>query len=387
MNYLPRLFLLPLFLAFGLCAGAQDNLDEDKRLNGKEVLEKFESAKKVMDSSVVDVLNGNGDLLAFGTIVSKNQVLTKASMLIAEEGIQFKMPDGKTVTPKRVDRLANNDLALFEIPDGDLTPVTFIPAKDFKQGAWLVARSMKEPGIMVGVKAASNRGIKKQRGVIGVILGADGDEVGGVIVNDVDRDGGASAAGIRKGDIITSIEGIVITKRADLVKQIGKHEPGKLLKVKISRDEVEIDKEVRLGHREHVFAQFNRIAKISGPTSKRKSGFDDIIQHDIPLSISEMGGPMLNVKGECIGINISRINRSENFALPTEVVQHFLTTTDPEPPAIVAAPPEKPEPPPSVVTTPKKPTTPVPEPTPEEAVVDPMTDLDGNEVEPYELVE
>jgi len=115
-----------------------------------------------------------------------------------------------------------------------------------------------------------------------------------------------------------------------------KHEPGKLLKIKISRDEVEIDKEVRLGHREHVFAQFNRIAKISGPTSKRKSGFDEIIQHDIPLSVAEMGGPMLNVKGECVGINISRINRSENFALPTEVVQHFLTTTDPEPPAVVA---------------------------------------------------
>jgi len=38
------------------------------------------------------------------------------------------------------------------------------------------------------------------------------------------------------------------------------------------------------------------------------------------------------------------------------------------------------------VTTPK-PATPVPAPEPEEAVVDPMTDLDGNEVEPYELVE
>lgn len=288
-----------------------------------------------------------------------------------------------------MDRLANNDLALFDIPDGDLTPVSFVPAKDFKQGAWLVTRSVKEPGIMVGVKAASNRGIKKQRGVIGVVLGADGAELGGITVNDVDRDGGASEAGIRKGDVITAIEGIVITKRADLVAEIAKHEPGKLLKIKISRDEVEIDKEVRLGHREHVFAQFNRIAKISGPTSKRKSGFDEIIQHDIPLSVVEMGGPMLNVKGECIGINISRINRSENFALPTEVVQHFLTTTDPEPPAVVAKPPVKPAPPPSVVTTPKPvPAKPVPaKPVPEEAVVDPMTDLDGNEVAPYELVE
>jgi len=383
MNIIPRL-LLPLFLAFGLSSGAQEKLDEDKRLNGKEVLERFESAKKVMDASVVEVVNGKGDLLAFGTVVSKDQVLTKASVLIAQEGIQFKMPGGKTITPKRVDRLANNDLALFDIPDGDLTPVSFVPAKDFKQGAWLVTRSLKEPGIMVGVKAANNRGIKKQRGVIGVVLGADGAEVGGVTVIDVDRDGGASEAGILKGDVITAIEGLVITKRADLVAEITKHEPGKLLKMKISRNDVEIDKEVRLGHREHVFAQFNRIAKISGPTSKRKSGFEEIIQHDIPLSVVEMGGPMLNVKGECIGINISRINRSENFALPTEVVQHFLTTTDPEPPAVVAKPPVKPDLPPSVVITPK----PVPaKPAPEEAVVDPMTDLDGNEVEPYELVE
>lgn len=97
MNVLPRI-LLTLFLAFGLSAVAQDKLDEDKRLNGKEVLEKFESAKKVMDTSVVEVVNGKGDLLAFGTVVSKDQVLTKASVLIAQEGIQFKMPGGKTIT-------------------------------------------------------------------------------------------------------------------------------------------------------------------------------------------------------------------------------------------------------------------------------------------------
>ena len=34
-----------------------------------------------------------------------------------------------------------------------------------------------------------------------------------------------------------------------------------------------------------------------------------------------MGGPLRNLKGELIGMNIARVNRAENYALPISVVQ------------------------------------------------------------------
>lgn len=393
-----KLLLPLLMMAIAIPAFAQDKLPPEQRINGKEVLDKFESAKAVIEASVVQVRNEKGELVSFGTVIAPDQVVTKASTLIGQRGINFTLPGGKEVVPKRVDRRADNDLALFTVPDGKLKPVAFAPAKDFPQGAWLITASANEVGMMAGVKAANPRLIKKQTGVIGVILGRDGARVGGVLIDSVAPKGGAKEAGLQKGDVIIELEGIVIVQQAELKKELAKHEPGATLKIKVKRDDEEIDFEVLLGHREHIFAQFNSIAQISGPTSKRKSGFADIIQHDIPLSVSEMGGPMLNVKGECIGINISRINRAENYALPSEVVQQFIANEETDPPQIAATEPKTPPPsePKTPEPEPKSDPEPSEEPDPEDApgpapafpagpVEDPMLDLDGNEVEPYEL--
>ena len=45
------------------------------------------------------------------------------------------------------------------------------------------------------------------------------------------------------------------------------------------------------------------------------------LQHDTPSRYTLMGGPLLNLKGELIGMNIARVNRAENYALPISVVQ------------------------------------------------------------------
>ncbi|MFR9503863.1 MAG: Do family serine endopeptidase [Rikenellaceae bacterium] len=61
------------------------------------------------------------------------------------------------------------------------------------------------------------------------------DELGGVFVASVQEDGAASKAGVRKGDVITSINGVELNDKSSLQEQIGKHRPGDKVKIVVKR--------------------------------------------------------------------------------------------------------------------------------------------------------
>lgn len=98
-----------------------------------------------------------------------------------------------------------------------------------------VVRDLKEYGIV-------------QRALLGIsyryidqdFIDAMGKEVGistvgGVYVASVVEDGAASEAGLRKGDIITSIDGVEIDAPSKLAEQIGKHRPNDKIKIIVKR--------------------------------------------------------------------------------------------------------------------------------------------------------
>ena len=62
-------------------------------------------------------------------------------------------------------------------------------------------------------------------------------EVGGVYVAGVQEGGSASEAGLRKGDIITEIDGVKITAPTTLTEQIGKHRPNDKVSLVVKRDD------------------------------------------------------------------------------------------------------------------------------------------------------
>lgn len=62
-------------------------------------------------------------------------------------------------------------------------------------------------------------------------------EVGGVYVASVVEGGAASEAGLRKGDVITEIDGVRIESETTLREQIGKHRPNDKIKLSIKRGE------------------------------------------------------------------------------------------------------------------------------------------------------
>lgn len=73
-------------------------------------------------------------------------------------------------------------------------------------------------------------------------LGDDSDikEIGGIYVASVSEGGSASEAGLRKGDVILSVDGVAVNDSATFLEQIGKRRPGDEITLKLRRGEKEI---------------------------------------------------------------------------------------------------------------------------------------------------
>lgn len=84
-----------------------------------------------------------------------------------------------------------------------------------------------------------------QRALLGVTIKTVDDEMAkenklgkieGVFIEGVSEDGAARTAGIKKGDVITAINGTKVNSVSELQEQVGKHRPGDQVVVLIKRD-------------------------------------------------------------------------------------------------------------------------------------------------------
>ena len=300
-------------------------LDEKFRLNGISTQDAFGSAREKALSSTVRLVR-NDKLIALGGIVDPSgYVLTKASDCVGAREAQTS--DGKTYRLKIKKRDEKTDLALYQlISDKDSFPVVqWGDENSTRTGSWVLSSFSKLEEIRVGVASGKPRKIGREGGVIGVILGADGDSVGGVRISEVVPQAAAYKAGLLKGDVITSVDGRKLKSRDQVAKIVGKNDPGDVVRIQIKRDDEVKFFNVTLGHRSVTFDLFNRNLQMSGPVSKRKDNFPMILQHDLPLPKNSMGGPLFNLNGECIGFNIARVDRVTIYALPAEQVRETLS--------------------------------------------------------------
>ena len=90
------------------------------------------------------------------------------------------------------------------------------------------------------------------------------------------------------------------------------------------RGEEEMTFQITLSAKNEMFGDsMSRNDMMSGDFSRRRSGFPRIIQHDILGSSRVTGGPLLDLQGHCIGMNIARANRAESFAIPVEELREI----------------------------------------------------------------
>jgi serine protease Do len=58
--------------------------------------------------------------------------------------------------------------------------------------------------------------------------------------------------------------------------------------------------------------------------SERRVLFPSALEHDTVLLPNQCGGPLVDLEGNVIGINIARANRVASYAIPADVARPLL---------------------------------------------------------------
>ena len=94
----------------------------------------------------------------------------------------------------------------------------------------------------------------------------------GVLVQQVQPGGPAEKAGLKPGDIITTVDGRPIKDGDDLVNEIASRKPGSALRLGFIRDGKPTDTTVTVGDRDKVFAELNNPQSAAAPDQQGDAG-------------------------------------------------------------------------------------------------------------------
>lgn len=310
---------------------AQDGLPADHRINGKLVWSAFEPQREVLQKSSAVIYTDESSRIKtlYGVIVSgEGHVLTKASEIEGQECLSLRI--GGTLY-SQVERLGVDhdwDVALLKItPVETLVPVRLGSDEDIKIGYWVVSNgstTRRDRRVRVGIISAKTREISSDQShvLLGVELGSGENDQWEVMR--VSEDSGAADAGIEAGDILLSLDGVKLNQRDDLIDALKEKDPGDQVVVKIMRDNKTLELKVSLSAREKAFTRNDQMSGGESILSERRSEFPRVIHHDTPLSKMSVGGPLINLDGVCIGMNIARASRVATFAIPASELSEII---------------------------------------------------------------
>jgi serine protease Do len=114
-------------------------------------------------------------------------------------------------------------------------------------------------------------GIRFNQGLSGAVNRVYGFK-NGVLVQQIQPGGPAEKAGLKTGDIITSIDGRSIKDGDDLVNEIASRRPGSSIRLSYLRDGKQADATVAIGDRDKVFAESDEHQAEANPDDKGDAG-------------------------------------------------------------------------------------------------------------------
>jgi serine protease Do len=268
----------------------------------------------------------DGKDVALGTVVTADGfILTKASELSGKE-IVCRLKDGREYSAKLVGVSEEYDLAMLKTDANELKPVRWEDTAAAKVGRFVATVGPVEDPLAIGVisvRVRADRGDQQPKksaagGWLGVAL-EDAD--GGAKIVVLQTKGPAERAGLKLNDIVTHINSRKVSGRDFLANAIGKHKAGDTIEFKIVRGEEEFDIKAKLEKRP---LEGNPQERMGSALSNRRGGFPKILQHDTIIRPTDCGGPLIDLDGKAVGINIARAGRTESYAIPSDAVRELL---------------------------------------------------------------
>ncbi len=318
-----RVCLVTLLLLLGIShADTRPQLTNDERTNGNQILAAVEPTLPAASASVAQIENSRGKPVATAVWVgSDGYFLTKASEVPELEKHRIRWEKDKTAAIREIRRLSPHDLVLAQaVSVQGLKPVKFeTTTPETAYGQWLAAPVKGGREIRIGVVSAQRRRIQGFGAAMGIRMDDEPSKTPGVRISGMAEESPAALAGLRKGDVLTALGGKSATSMKDVSALIQSFQPGDFIEVKYTRDGKAASTRVRLASRTKIMMNWEGEDFANGGISLRTDNFAQVIQHDLPLSPSDMGSPLFDLNGHALGINIARVDRVTTFALPSSV--------------------------------------------------------------------
>jgi serine protease Do len=228
---------------------------------------------------------------------------------------------GQSLTARVLARDPDNDLVLLSVPRELPASIDLDSSADVAVGSLLLSPRPNDTLGLVSVTGSRPFRSPKQpsAGFLGVMLELRENRV--AIRETIE--GPARKAGLEPNDIVLKIGDKSIQTVPQMIATIQSYEPGEVVRLIIQRGEQEQNFNVPLDRRPddsrgHVADLF------AGGPSLRKTGFESVFCHDAHAEPQECGGPVFDLSGNFVGINVARFSRTRSYALPAQVVRNAV---------------------------------------------------------------
>jgi serine protease Do len=143
----------------------------------------------------------------------------------------------------------------------------------------------------------------------------------GAEISEITPGSAAEKAGLKNGDLIKRLDGETLQSSDQLIDKLSRMPPNKNVSLSVSRKDKDMELKVTLGRSP---GRLPHDHWGGGPFSDRRWGFNKVIPNDLGISPTDCGGPLVDIDGHCVGVNIARALRVATYALPASVVQETV---------------------------------------------------------------
>jgi len=329
VSFLVAIIGVSMFCAATAFAQSEEKKDSKPAKRSKRSLTKedssllsiFEPLAISASESTVKIQSGKRQI-AIGTVVdSTGLILTKASEMRGDE-LKCRLPNGDLIEASVYGIDTENDLALLKIEADGLAVAPLKPVNTPTKGMWLVSPTDQNGSLTVGVVGVDERKIPPSRAFIGINM-LDQDEDGGVLITAIVDNSPAQRAKLRPNDVIVKMDDLEISDRRTLVEAIGTYSPGSDVALTVKRQDKDLVIKLTLADAQSTSPMNQRSRQqnnMGSQISRRGKDFPRAFQHDMALDAKQCGGPVVDLDGQIVGINIARSGRVSSLAIPVDVV-------------------------------------------------------------------
>ena len=288
----------------------------------KSLPAQFRSLESTLDEQCVFVFSKLGDAQSkiMATRVKDTRLLVSKSSMIGDD--PFVINGNQQEVLKVVARDSKFDLALLQMKNKNTDGISLVNATvppNPKLGRFLISPDPNSLGL-VSIRGSYEFNSRKyeSRGYLGVRLRTVGGN-GGVLLEQV-QNGAARKSGLKVGDIITQVDSTKIKNRPEIMRLLRKVDPNKTILVKFDRDGEQMERKLLLGAPPTLSSHPADDMQKSG----RRDGFVSVVSHDANLHPNNCGGPVFDLRGRFIGLNIARNSRVRTYLLPGRIITSFV---------------------------------------------------------------